>query len=114
EEGIAADVFVPENAPAQKKLRIREFGARLHTVDGIYDEAAAAARTFADEHDAYYLHAFVDPRVVAGQGTVGLEIAGALPGVREVLVPVGGGGLIAGTGRALRETLDPPPRILGV
>ncbi len=114
EDGIRADIFVPENAPAQKKLRIREYGATLHTVEGIYDQAAAAARAYAEEHGAYYLHAFVDPRVVAGQGTVGLEIGDALPDVRTVLVPVGGGGLIAGTGLALRETLDPPPRIVGV
>lgn len=114
EAGIEADVFVPEDAPSTKQTRIRAFGARLHTVKGIYDQAAEAAHAWAEAHGAYYLHAFVDPRVVAGQGTVGLEIAEQCPEVEEVLVPVGGGGLIAGVGLALREGMDRPPRVRGV
>lgn len=113
EEGLQADVFVPEDAPAPKQIRIRQFGARLHTVRGIYDQAAAAARAFAEERGAYYLHAFVDPHVVAGQGTTGLEMADQLPDMREVLVPVGGGGLIAGIGIAL-GAMARPPRLRGV
>lgn len=113
EFGVPADIFVPADAPATKQDRIRAFGAELHTVDGFYDEAAEAAHEFSETEGAYYLHAFADPAVVAGQGTVGLEIVETLPSVRTVIVPVGGGGLIAGIGRALRG-LAPDARLIGV
>ena len=96
-----ATIFVPEGAPATKKARIRRAGGRLREVPGIYDDAAVAARAFAEETGAYFLSAFADPAVVAGQGTVGLETLEQLPEVAEVLVPVGGGGLAAGVGIAL-------------
>ncbi|NIP78768.1 MAG: pyridoxal-phosphate dependent enzyme, partial [Gemmatimonadetes bacterium] len=100
--GARATVFVPETAPATKKDRIRGSGAELREVAGSYDDAAAAARRFAAETGAHPVHAFADPAVVAGQGTVGLEIVEELPGVATVVVPVGGGGLAAGVGAALR------------
>lgn len=106
-----ATVFVPESAPVTKKDRIRRMGGELREVPGIYDDAAAIARDFADETGAYLLSAFADPDVVAGQGTVGLEILDDLPEVREVIVPVGGGGLAAGVGIAVR---DAGARVLGV
>lgn len=96
-----ATVFVPEGAPATKKARIRRAGGRLREVPGTYDAAAAAARAFAEETGAHFLSAFADPAVVAGQGTVGLEILEQLPDAAGVLVPVGGGGLAAGVGIAL-------------
>lgn len=114
ELGIQVDVFVPDSAPETKKARIRQYGATLHTVPGIYDQAAAAARTFADAEGAYLLHPFADPRVVAGQGTVGVEIAESLARVRTVLVPVGGGGLISGVGLALKTLTGGSARIIGV
>lgn len=97
-----ATIFVPANAPQTKKTRIRRLGAELREVDGTYDDAAEAARRLAEETGAHPVHAFDDPAVVAGQGTLGLEILEDLPDVREVVVPVGGGGLAAGVGAALR------------
>ncbi|MEJ2679344.1 MAG: threonine/serine dehydratase [Gemmatimonadota bacterium] len=114
ETGIPADVFVPEGAPESKKARIRQYGAQLHAVPGIYDQAAAAAREFAAAKGAFHLHPFADPRVVAGQGTVGVEIVEALPRVRTVLVPVGGGGLIGGAGLALKTLTGGAARVMGV
>lgn len=99
--GATCTVFVPEEAPVTKKDRIRRMGGDLREVAGIYDDAAAIARDFAESTGGHFLHAFTDPDVVAGQGTVGLEILEELPEVREVVVPVGGGGLLAGVGTAL-------------
>lgn len=98
--GAPVTIFVPGSAPATKKDRIRRAGGDLREVPGIYDDAAAAARTFAEESGVRFLNAFADADVVAGQGTVGLEILDDLPEVRDVVVPVGGGGLIAGIGIA--------------
>lgn len=111
--GDGAVVFVPANAPETKKGRIRREGAELREVDGIYDDAAAAARAHATETGAHYLHPFQDPAVRAGQATVGLEILEALPEVREVVVPVGGGGLAAGVGAVVRHMV-PEARVHGV
>ena len=111
--GVEAVVYVPEGAPATKKSRIRRAGATLREVGGIYDDAAAAARAFSAEAGAYYLDAFTDPDVVAGQGTVGLEILEQLPEAASVLVPVGGGGLVAGVGIAVRGSPQ-PARVIGV
>lgn len=111
--GCAAVIFVPRTAPATKKARIRRAGADLREVDGTYDDAAASAAAHARETGATPVHAFADPAVVAGQGTVGLEILDQLPDVREVVVPVGGGGLAAGVGAALAHHPD-PVRALGI
>lgn len=111
--GASATVFVPAEAPRTKKTRIRRLGADLREVDGSYDDAAAAARAFAAETGARLVHPFNDPAVVAGQGTVGLEILDQLPHVREVIVPVGGGGLVAGVGAAARAR-GKETRVLGV
>ncbi|HUE77073.1 MAG TPA: threonine/serine dehydratase [Longimicrobiales bacterium] len=109
-----ATIYVPTNAPETKKARIRGFGAELREIDGIYDDAAAAARQHVDDTGAYYVHPFSDPAVVAGQGTVGLEIIEDLPSVKTVVVPVGGGGLVAGIGIALKSITGDSTRILGV
>jgi threonine dehydratase len=114
ELGIPVDIFVPDSAPETKKARIRQYGARLHTVPGIYDDAAEAARVHAENAGAVHLHPFADPRVVAGQGTVGVEVVEALPRVRTVLVPVGGGGLIGGVGLALKTLTGGAARVVGV
>lgn len=112
--GARATIYVPSNAPETKKARIRGFGAELREIEGIFDDAAAAAREHADREGAYYVHAFTDPAVVAGQGTVGLEIIEDLPTVREVIVPVGGGGLIAGIGIALKSITGDSTQVIGV
>lgn len=111
--GARATVYVPRGAPAAKKRRIAGFGAELREVEGGWDEAQAAAEAHLAEHGGTFVHAFSDPAVVAGQGTVGLEIAEALPGVRTLLVPVGGGGLIGGIGVVARA-LGTGVRVVGV
>jgi threonine dehydratase len=113
EVGAQATIFVPETGSAMKRARIRAFGAELRPVPGIYDDAQVAAHDYAERTGALYVHAFTDARVVAGQGTVGLEILEELPNVREVVVPVGGGGLIAGIGTALKHE-RPGTKIIGV
>lgn len=112
--GCQVRVFVPASAPATKKARIRGFGARLSEVQGSYDDAARLARDAADRTGARFVHPFADPDVVAGQGTVGLEILEDLPDVRTVVVPVGGGGLLAGVGIAVRAIAGRHVRVLGV
>ena len=99
--GAQATIFVPSNAPEMKKNRIRSFGASLREEEPTYDDAEIAAEQYARTTDATFVHAFADAAVVAGQGTIGLEILEDLPSVRDVVVPVGGGGLIAGIGIAL-------------
>lgn len=111
--GAEATVYVPADAPSIKKRRIAALGARLVEVDGGYDEADRIARRAAARADAVYIHAFSDPAVVAGQGTVGLEIAAARPDVATLLVPVGGGGLIGGVGTVARALLR-GARVIGV
>jgi threonine dehydratase len=108
-----ATVFVPAGAPRTKQDRIGRYGAELRTVAGSYDDAAVEAVAYAEERQAFYIHGFSDPLVVAGQGTVGLEIVEDLPDVAEVVVPVGGGGLIAGVGTALKAW-SPEVRVVGV
>jgi threonine dehydratase len=100
--GCRATVFVPADAPETKRRRIARFGADLRTVDGGYDEAHHAAEAWARQTGALYVHAFSDPAVVAGQGTVGLEVLRERPDVRTLVVPVGGGGLIGGIGVVAR------------
>lgn len=100
--GAAAVVFVPRSAPDAKKRRIARYGAELREIDGGYEDAHHAAEAHAEATGATFVHAFSDPAVVAGQGTVGLEILEELPEVRTIVVPVGGGGLIGGTGIAAR------------
>lgn len=112
----SATVFVPADAPDTKKARIRRLGADFREVEGTYDQAAEAARYHAADTGACLIHAFDDPAVVAGQGTVALEVLDDLPEVREIVVPVGGGGLAAGVGAALRARAPRSPhvRTLGV
>ncbi len=99
--GTPATVFVPATAPEAKARRIAAQGADVVKTGSVYADAERAARAFAAEHDLYYVHAYDDPAVVAGQGTVGLEIAADLPDCDAVAVPVGGGGLLAGVAGAL-------------
>lgn len=97
-----AIVFVPRDAPDAKKRRIARHGAELREIDGGYEDAHHAAEAHAGATGATFIHAFSDPAVVAGQGTVGLEILEELPEVRTIVVPVGGGGLLGGTGIVAR------------
>lgn len=111
--GARALVFVPADAPEAKKRRIARWGAELREVAGGYDEAHHAAEAHAARTGAAFVHAFSDPAVVAGQGTVGLEILAELPEVRTIVVPVGGGGIAGGIGIVARA-LGKDVRVVGV
>jgi threonine dehydratase len=102
--GAKATIFVPGNAPEMKKTRIKSFGAALLDHEPTYDDAEVAAKEFAAATGATFVHSFADAAVVAGQGTIGFEILEDLPSVHDVIVPVGGGGLIAGIGIALQSS----------
>ncbi|MFP5375387.1 MAG: threonine ammonia-lyase IlvA, partial [Acidimicrobiia bacterium] len=114
--GIRGRVFLPTNTPRQKRQRIQAIGGRWVqpvVVGHSYDEASAAAHRDSDRTGAVYVHPFDDPRTIAGQGTVGLEVADQSDGeVDTVVVPVGGGGLVAGIAVWVKEHL-PGVRIVG-
>jgi threonine dehydratase len=111
--GIRSTVFMPENTPLQKIHATREYGAEIVLTGKNFDEAYAAALKARDESGALFVHPFEEPLVMAGQGTIGLEILEELPDVSTVLVPIGGGGLISGIATAIRTT-HPQVRIIGV
>jgi threonine dehydratase len=112
EAGVRATVFMPQDAPMAKLEATRSQGAEVVLGGEDYDEAHAAAHEAA-EAGATYVHAFEDEAVIAGQGTLGLELAEQLDDVDVVVVPVGGGGLASGIAIALRK-LRPATRIVGV
>ena len=99
--GIPATVFVPATVPEAKFRRIAAQAADVVKTGSVYADAECAARSFAAEHGRYYVHAYDDPAVAAGQGTVGLEIAADLPDCDAIAVPVGGGGLLTGVAGAV-------------
>lgn len=111
--GARATVFVPATAPATKRRRIARLGAELREVSGTYDDAQQEAERFATATGAEYVHAFSDPAVVAGQGTVAVEIFAELPAAATLLVPAGGGGLIGGMGLVARAR-GTSVRVVGV
>ena len=113
EAGARAVLVMPEQAPVAKVAAVRQYGGEVELVDGGYDEAGAAAGRLAEEQGMTLVHAFDQPRVVAGQGTIGLEIARAAPEVGLIVVPLGGGGLAGGIALAASEAL-PSARIVGV
>lgn len=102
--GIAATVVMPEVTPLVKVTSTRRFGAKVVLWGANYDEAAEHAAELEKTHGYTYIHPFDDPLVIAGQGTVGLELLAQVKDLDAVVVPVGGGGLIAGLGIALKET----------
>ena len=111
--GATATIFVPNDAPETKRRRIARLGAELRLVPGGYDGAHAAAEAYAAETGRRFVNPVSDPAVVAGQGTVGLEILADLPGVRTIVAPAGGGGLVGGIGLVVRA-LAPAVRVVGV
>jgi threonine dehydratase len=108
-----ADVFVQANAAPAKIAKLRQYNVSLHLAGQLFDEAQAAAFEFARETGATFVSAYDDLHVIAGQGTVGLEILQALPDVDALVVPVGGGGLIAGLA-TVAKSLNPTIRVIGV
>jgi threonine dehydratase len=103
--GCASTVFMPEAAPLPKVAATRAYGAHVRHAGHTVDEALVAAQAFAEETGAVLIHPFDHADVVAGQGTVGLEIAEQCPDVRTVVVCTGGGGLVAGIAVAVKELL---------
>jgi threonine dehydratase len=113
EAGIEATVYMPADSPMAKVDATRNYGARVELTGASFDESLVAAQEHVAASGATFLHAFEDERVIAGQGTVGLEIVRQLASVGTVVIPVGGGGLAAGIAIALRE-LRPHVRLVGV
>ncbi|MBB5835242.1 serine/threonine dehydratase [Kribbella italica] len=103
ELGVPARIFVPQNAPAAKVARLRTLDADVVQVGSEYAEAYAAAVVASEESGALFAHAYDQPEVVAGQGTLGLELLEQIDGFDTVLVAVGGGGLIAGIATAIGD-----------
>ncbi|MDX6638071.1 MAG: threonine dehydratase [Solirubrobacterales bacterium] len=111
--GAHAELFMPVSAPLAKVAAVRGHGGNVRLVDGAYDEAQAAALEYATQTGTSFVHAFDNRDVVAGQGTVALEIAEQAPATRLIVVPLGGGGLAAGVGIAAAARL-PGARVVGV
>lgn len=112
--GIAsADVFVPVGAPRSKVEKLRRTGVTLHLEGDTYEDAHQAAESFARQTGAVYVQAYDDVDVIAGHGTIGVEILTELPGADLVLVPIGGGGLVAGVATAVKS-INPGCRVIGV
>ncbi|MGW2602379.1 threonine ammonia-lyase [Streptomyces klenkii] len=111
--GVRATVFMPVSAPLPKVAATRAYGAEVRLRGQVLDEALSEARRRARATGAVFVHPFDHPDVIAGQGTVGLEILQQCPEVRTIVVAVGGGGLAAGIATAVK-TLRPDVRIVGV
>ncbi|MFG2114135.1 threonine ammonia-lyase [Streptomyces sp. NPDC048718] len=111
--GVPATVFMPLGAPLPKVAATRAYGADVRLTGHVVDEALAEAEAYARETGAVLVHPFDHPDVVAGQGTVGLEILEQCPEVRTIVVGVGGGGLVAGIALAVKS-LRPDVRVIGV
>jgi threonine dehydratase len=113
EAGTRARIYVPLDAPMAKVEACRNYGAETELVGENFEEALEAARAYVDETGATFVHPFEDSVVIAGQGTIGLELADQVPDAEAVLVPVGGGGLAAGIAVALKH-VRPDVRVIGV
>jgi threonine dehydratase len=111
--GIPVTVVMPRFAPLVKVARCRQLGATVILHGDTFDEARGEASRLAEEENLTYIHPFDDPRVIAGQGTLGFEILEQVPDAEAVVVPVGGGGLLAGVATVL-HALKPDLQIIGV
>jgi threonine dehydratase len=111
--GIPATIVMPESAPLAKVSATEGYGAKIILSGSVYDDAYQKAMEIQAETGATFIHAFNDLAVMAGQGTIGLEIIEDLPDVNTVLVPIGGGGLIAGIAVAIKS-LKPKVQVIGV
>jgi len=111
--GIKSVICMPAGAPLSKVEATKNYGAEVVLVPGVYDDAAKEAARLAEEKGYSFAHPFNDPYVIAGQGTIGLEILEQLPEVEQVVVPIGGGGLISGIAFAIKA-LKPSCKVIGV
>ncbi|CAM5339446.1 MULTISPECIES: threonine ammonia-lyase [Streptomyces] len=111
--GVRSTVFMPVGAPLPKVAATREYGAEVRLHGQVVDETLAAAQRYAEETGAVFIHPFDHPDIIAGQGTVGLEILEQCPEVRTIVLGIGGGGFAAGVAVAVKA-LRPDVRIIGV
>lgn len=111
--GIKSLICLPAGAPISKIEATKRLGAEVCLVPGVYDDAYAKAIELKEKHGYTFVHPFNDPLVIAGQGTIGLEILEEMPRVQAIVVPIGGGGLIAGVAFAVK-TLRPDIKVYGV
>ena len=111
--GIRSTICMPDGAPISKVEATKALGAEVRLVPGAYDDAYEEARRLVSETGSTFIHPFDDDEVIAGQGTIGLEILDQLPDVEAIVVPIGGGGLIAGVAYAVKQ-LRPNVKVYGV
>lgn len=111
--GIKAVICLPDGAPISKVEATRSYGAEICLVEGVYDDAYRRALQLRDEKGYTFIHPFDDVDVIAGQGTIALELAEQLPDMNAVIVPIGGGGLISGIAYTIK-TLNPNVKVYGV
>lgn len=111
--GIRSLICLPDNAPISKIEATKAYGADICLVEGVYDDAYKKALQLRDEKGYTFIHPFDDVDVIAGQGTIGLELLQQLPEVEAVIVPIGGGGLISGVAYAIKN-LNPQVKVYGV
>ena len=111
--GVRCEVFMPQQAPIAKVEAATGLGAQVHLVGSTLEESLAAARERAERDQLAFVHPFNDPEVIAGQGSVGLELLSQVPDLSNVVVPVGGGGLASGVAIALKSQ-RPEIRVIGV
>lgn len=111
--GIKSLICLPDGAPISKVEATKRYGAEVVMVEGVYDDAYNRAVQLRDEHGYTFIHPFDDENVIAGQGTIGLEILDEMDDVDAVVVPIGGGGLISGVAFALKS-LRPDIKVYGV
>lgn len=111
--GIKSIICLPDGAPISKVEATRNYGAEICLVPGVYDDAYAEAIRLRDEKGYTFIHPFDDENVIAGQGTIGLEILNQVTDANVIVVPVGGGGLISGVAFAVKQ-LNPRVKVYGV
>jgi threonine dehydratase len=111
--GIQATICLPDTVPDNKRKAIRQLGAELVIAGATYEEASDTAARLQEEHGLTMIHPFDDPIVIAGQGTIGLELLEDFPEIDTVLVPLSGGGLMAGIAFVLKSA-DPTLRTIGI
>ncbi|AXH13991.1 threonine ammonia-lyase [Malaciobacter mytili] len=111
--GCEATIFMPEATPLTKVSGVKSYGANVVLHGENFDEAYAAAMKFKEENNVEFIHPFADDDVIAGQGTISLEILNEIPDLKQIIVPIGGGGLISGIAIAAKS-INPDIKIIGV
>jgi threonine dehydratase len=111
--GVRSTIYIPSNAPISKFEATRSLGAEVVLIDGVYDDAYEAACRAVEETGSIFVHPFNDEDVIAGQGTIGLELMEEMPDLDAVVVPIGGGGLASGVAFTVKQ-LNPNCKVYGV